>query len=124
MEKGEIMKRTLKEFLKALPGGLFVLVVLAAPAVSARALDWCSEPYYASEDVAWTLCDKYYRERFKTPNSYLIILEYSSGDETKQETVFVEEEVWYGYKIGDTVMYPAEIVSNWEHYVKGIDPET
>ena len=118
------MKRTVIELLKALPVGLLLMLVLASPFALFRGLDWCAAPYYASEDVAWTICDKYYRNRFRIPDSYAIVLEYSNGDEIKQETLIVEKEVWFDYVIGETVMYPAEIVTNWEHYVKGIDPET
>lgn len=124
MKIKETMKRTLIEFLKALPGGLFLLIVLVAPFALMRGLYWCTEPYYASEDVAWTICDKYHSNRFRIPDYYAIVLEYSNGDITMQEEVSVEKEAWSDYVIGDTVMYPAEIVSNWEHYVKGIDPET
>lgn len=128
MKIKEAMKRTVIELLKALPVGLLLMLVLASPFALFRGLDWCAAPYYASEDVAWTICDKYYRDggihTFQGKDSFWIVLEYSNGDETVQEEVSVEEDVWTGYKIGDTVMYPAEIVTNWEHYVKGIDPET
>lgn len=75
---------------------------------------WTTQPYYISEDVAWTITDKYYRET-RYENVYIIDIEHTDETGVSQLSLEISEAAWRDYLVGDSYIYPAKTISNWGH---------
>lgn len=98
-----------KDTVKALLIGLLIYaLVLCGYAY----IIWRPQTYYIADEVPWTIT---HIERVGKYGRYSFIVERTDENGTVHLDLTVSEEEWLAYKVGDTYMYPAEIISNGEH---------